>query len=110
MEYREDWRNVIKEFEGTVVHLTMYGVPYDEELPELKEREEDILLVVGGEKVPSDVFELADYNLAVGHQPHSEVAALAVFLHDFLGEIPEKFDGADIEVVPNQSGKETQDL
>ncbi|MDY6769318.1 MAG: tRNA (cytidine(56)-2'-O)-methyltransferase [Candidatus Nanohaloarchaea archaeon] len=110
--YREDWRTVMKEFDGTVVHLTMYGVPYVEELPELKERrDEDLLVVVGGEKVPSDVLDLADHNLAVGNQPHSEVAALAVFLHDLFGgeQFGRDFADADIEVVPNEAGKETRE-
>ncbi|HYS71492.1 MAG TPA: tRNA (cytidine(56)-2'-O)-methyltransferase, partial [Thermoplasmata archaeon] len=32
-----------------------------------------------------DVFGLAGFNVAVGNQPHSEVAALAVFLDRLLG-------------------------
>ncbi|MEM2080074.1 MAG: tRNA (cytidine(56)-2'-O)-methyltransferase, partial [Nitrososphaerota archaeon] len=31
-------------------------------------------------KVPRVYYELSDYNVAVGHQPHSEIAALAIFL------------------------------
>lgn len=109
--YREDWRTVIKEA-GTVVHLTMYGLPYDEHLPEItgETDEDDLLVVVGGEKVPSDVYDLADYNLAVGNQPHSEVAALAVFLDGFFdGELREAFEDADVEVVPHEDRKETRE-
>ena len=42
------------------------------------------VVVVGGTKVPSEVFHLSDYNISVGNQPHSEVAALAVFLDTWL--------------------------
>jgi tRNA (cytidine56-2'-O)-methyltransferase len=63
--------------------------------------------VVGGPKVPAEVFDLADYNVAVGHQPHSEVAALAVFLDrlfqgDALHAIP---DDAEFVIEPMRRGK-----
>ncbi|MCJ7479368.1 MAG: tRNA (cytidine(56)-2'-O)-methyltransferase [Candidatus Nanohaloarchaeota archaeon QJJ-7] len=114
IRYREDWRNVIRDFDGPVIHLTMYGVPYYEDIDGLEGdfggSEDDILVVVGGEKVPSEVFEIADYNLAIGNQPHSEVAALAVFLHDlFQGDWTDReFEDAEIEVFPSEEGKETR--
>ncbi|MDY6765918.1 MAG: tRNA (cytidine(56)-2'-O)-methyltransferase [Candidatus Nanohaloarchaea archaeon] len=113
VSYTEEWRPVIDGFDGTVVHLAMYGIDYREELPRLQEAVEtgDLLVVVGGERVPSEVFDLADYNLAVGHQPHSEVAALAVFLHDLYdgAELDATYADADIEVVPSEDGKETRE-
>jgi tRNA (cytidine56-2'-O)-methyltransferase len=60
----------------------MYGLPLDDVLPLLPKR--DLLVVVGAEKVPADVYRLVDFNIAVGSQPHSEVAALAVFLDRLL--------------------------
>ncbi|NIS35916.1 MAG: tRNA (cytidine(56)-2'-O)-methyltransferase, partial [Actinobacteria bacterium] len=42
--------------------------------------EAPLLVVVGAAKVSFDVYEAADWNVAVTNQPHSEVAALAVFL------------------------------
>ena len=42
-------------------------------------REKEVIVVVGGTKVPAETFEIADFNVSVGNQPHSEVAALAVF-------------------------------
>ena len=65
-----------------------------------------VVVVVGGTKVPGELFGIADYNIAVGNQPHSEVAALAVFLDTWLGEVnPERFSGGDVEVIPSESGK-----
>jgi tRNA (cytidine56-2'-O)-methyltransferase len=77
------WRRVLKEWRGTKVHLTMYGEPVDGVLPRLPPG--DLLVVVGAEKVPRDVFDLVDANVAIGNQPHSEVAALAIFLDRLLG-------------------------
>lgn len=76
------WRRVVKEWEGPKVHLTMYGLPLDDILPSIPK--EDLLVILGAEKVPAEVFRLADFNVAVGNQPHSEVAALAVFLDRLL--------------------------
>lgn len=78
-----NWRRTLKGWKGQRVHLTMYGEDLLDALPKV-ERERPLLVVVGAEKVPGDVYTLADLNIAVGHQPHSEVAALAVFLDRHL--------------------------
>jgi len=77
------WRRLLNEWEGTKVHLTMYGERLENVLPRIPR--EDLLLVVGAEKVPRELFDLVDWNVAVGNQPHSEVAALAIFLDRLLG-------------------------
>ncbi len=111
--YREDWRTVIKDFDSVKIHLTMYGLPFQDHLDDVQsdlDADGDMLVIVGGEKIPKDVYDLVDHNLAVGHQPHSEVGALAVFLHDFFDgdELGQKFEGADITVVPQEQGKKTE--
>lgn len=101
----DEWRSAVREFKGTVVHLTMYGLPVERVLPHLA-RSRRILLVVGGAKVPPDLYRLARYNVAVGHQPHSEVAALAVVLERLLGVPgPRPIPGAKQHVVPRARGK-----
>lgn len=107
--YREDYRSVIKEFDGTSVHLTMYGKPM-KDCPALETEPDNLLVVVGSQKVPRDIYENVDYNVGVGHQPHSEVAALAVFLYEYADhDIKDSFDGADIEVIPSEEYKKTRD-
>ena len=63
--------------------------------------------VVGGTKVPGELFKIADHNVSIGNQPHSEVAALAVFLESWIGSIDEsiRFAGGEIEVVPSERAK-----
>ncbi len=100
--YEKNWRKVIKEFDGKVVHLTMYGVDFREKIKELK-KEKNILVVIGAEKVPAEVYELADFNLSVTNQPHSEIAALAVFLENLTG-LKKKFSGK-LEIIPSPKGK-----
>lgn len=98
------WRRTVREWAGPVVHLTMYGEAIDDVLPRIPR--EDVLVVVGAEKVPGELFDLAGFNVAVGNQPHSEVAALAVFLDRFLGGagIRREFPGP-VRIVPSRRGK-----
>lgn len=105
------WKSCIKQFQkdgGKVVHLTMYGLRLQDAIADIR-KEEKILVVVGAEKVPGDMYELADYNVAVANQPHSEISALALFLdHLYEGkELELDFPAAEIEVLPTKVGKTT---
>jgi tRNA (cytidine56-2'-O)-methyltransferase len=104
---------LLADWDGTVVHLTMYGLPVQEELPAVREahRSGPLLVVVGAEKVPWDVYEAADWNLAVTNQPHSEVASLAVFLDRLFegAELDREWEAADREVLPQAEGKRVED-
>jgi len=100
-----DWRAVVRQFDGGVVHLTMYGEPIAKRLPALR-RQRRLLVVVGGAKVPAEAYQRATWNIAVGHQPHSEVAALAVLLERLRGVPgPGAWPGAQRAVVPQARGK-----
>ncbi|MGD9962938.1 MAG: tRNA (cytidine(56)-2'-O)-methyltransferase [Thermoplasmata archaeon] len=103
-----DWRKAIKSWDGTVVHLTMYGERLSEALPTLPA--DDIMVVVGAEKVPREVYELAHRNISIGNQPHSEVAALAIFLDRLKGgkAVERDMDGR-MRIVPNPRGKTVVD-
>lgn len=107
INYSSNWKNSIKNWEGKVIHLTMYGLPYKEVVNEIRESPSDKLVVVGGAKVPGEIYEMADWNVAVTSQPHSEVSALAVFLHElYMGEeLGLEFQGARLRIVPQGHGK-----
>ena len=98
------WRRALAAWTGAVVHLTMYGEPIDDVLPRIPR--DEVLVVVGAEKVPGEIFGRADFNVAVGNQPHSEVAALAVFLDRYLrgAGVRRAFDGR-MRIVPSPRGK-----
>ena len=101
----DDWKKVVRSYDGAVVHLTMYGESLSRVLPRLA-RFPRVLLVVGGAKVPPDLYRLATFNVAVGHQPHSEVAAVAVVLERLRG-LPRSggFARATRVIVPQRRGK-----
>ena len=103
------WRKVIQDArrEGrSVVHLTMYGIPIQEKVEELRCLEK-ILLVVGGPKVPGKVYHDADFNISVTSQPHSEIAALAIALHEIQGgeELKRTFEKSRLRILPSARGK-----
>jgi len=112
VRWTDSWRREVREWKeagGSVVHLTMYGVHVDDVIERLRD-EEALMIVVGAGKVPAEVFEGADYNVAIGHQPHSEVAALAVFLDRlYMGEeLRREFENAELRVIPSEKGKKVE--
>jgi len=103
-----NWRVPLQEFPEAVVHLTMYGEPLERRFAEIA-RAPRLLVVVGGAKVPGDLYKRATWNLAVGHQPHSEVAALAIVLDRLLGTPgPKAWAGAERVIVPQARGKKVR--
>ena len=64
------------------------------------------MVIVGAEKVPGEVYEMVNFNVAVGNQPHSEIAALAVFLDRYLKRkgLEKDFKGK-IKIIPCKKGK-----
>lgn len=109
---------LVRDWSGVVVHLTMYGLPLQDVVDDVRTESEDlegdaggVLVAVGSRKVHGWIYDEADYNVGVTNQPHSEVAALAVFLHElFEGrELEQEFAGGEIEVLPSEQAKETRE-
>lgn len=109
VETTEQPNRFLKDWPGSVVHLTMYGeqVQSVESAIRADHRSDPLLIVVGAEKVSFEVYERADWNVGVTNQPHSEVAGLAVFLDRlFEGrELDREWEDADRVVVPQAEGK-----
>ncbi|WP_332898610.1 MULTISPECIES: tRNA (cytidine(56)-2'-O)-methyltransferase [unclassified Haladaptatus] len=105
-------RPVIRDWEGKIVHLTMYGERVQDVEADIRaaHHEDPLLIVVGAEKVPFEVYDAADWNVGVTNQPHSEVAGLAVFLDRlFEGrELDREWVGAKKRVIPQKTGKRVE--
>ena len=89
---------------GKIAHLTMYGLPFQKKLAAVRKAKK-LLVVVGGEKVPGAVYQLADWNLAMTSQPHSEVAALGILLWELRGRKEPMLRKAKLRIVPQPAGK-----
>lgn len=113
IEIIQDWKKLILEWKknyGKVIHLTMYGIIVDDIIGKIQ-NEKKVLVVIGARKVPREVFELADYNVAIGNQPHSEIAALSIILDRiFKGkQLKKNFQGGKLRIVPNGRGKHVRE-
>jgi tRNA (cytidine56-2'-O)-methyltransferase len=106
VSYEKNHMSLIKNWKGKVAHLTMYGVPVQNVISKVRE-ERNLLVVIGGEKVPSDIYKLADWNVSITSQPHSEIAALSIFLDRvFKGkELKRIFPKARKKIIPQEKGK-----
>ena len=110
LEIIDNWKKLLKTWKengGIVVHLTMYGAPINQKIKEIKELSQRILVVIGAEKVPKEVYFLADYNIAIGSQPHSEIAALAIFLDRIFegNQFNKSFLDEKMKIIPSDKGK-----
>ncbi len=110
LEIVDNWKNLIKEWKksnGKVVHLTMYGLRINDAMDEIKSLKQKILVIVGAEKVPKEIYYLSDYNISIGNQPHSEIAALAIFFDRlFEGrQFDREFGSREIEIIPSSQEK-----
>ena len=109
------WRRAVRDWKsngGKVVHLTAYGLLLPKILPEIQGMTYDIMVVVGSEKMPGEIFKIADWNVSVTSQPMSEVAALAIFLDWFNQhrEFDREFSDARIRIKPSRNGKEIEEI
>lgn len=106
------WKQEIRNWKdkgGKVVHLTMYGINLPDVIDEISGIE-PLMIVVGAQKVPPEIYHMADWNVAIGSQPHSEIAALAVFLdrlHTSRNNDPLalEFPGGNLKIFSSERGK-----
>ncbi|MDE1724693.1 MAG: tRNA (cytidine(56)-2'-O)-methyltransferase [Thaumarchaeota archaeon] len=113
VEIIENWKDVIKlrKKEGyKIIHLTMYGENINDVQEQIR-KEEKLLVVVGAEKVPREAYDMADYNVAIGNQPHSEISALAILLDRVSQgyQLQKKYSGGEREIIPTKKGKKVID-
>jgi len=109
VEIIENWKEAIRSKKSEaykIIHLTMYGENINTVEASLR-KEEKILIIVGAEKVPREIYDMADYNVAIGNQPHSEIAALAILLDRILQgkQFQKKSTNAQREIIPTKKGK-----
>lgn len=109
IEFFESWKPVIKmkkEKGFKIIHLTMYGENINDVQTNLR-KEEKLVIVVGAEKVPREIYEFADYNVGIGNQPHSEISGLAVLLDRIQdgNQFRKVFPGGKRRIIPEKNGK-----
>ena len=89
----------------TILHLTVYGLELKKQLYNIKKLKK-LLIIIGSEHVPSQYYEIADINLAITNQPHSELSSLAILLYELNKDKNINFKNAKIEIKPSEKGKD----
>ncbi|MGV7226892.1 MAG: tRNA (cytidine(56)-2'-O)-methyltransferase [Nitrosopumilus sp.] len=112
IEFIEKWKPVVKKKKDEgykIVHLSMYGENINDVQDSIGS-EKNLLIVVGAEKVPREIYEMADYNVGVGSQPHSEISALAILLDRIQKgkQFEKEFPNAKRKIIPTKKGKNVQ--
>ncbi len=110
------WKTAVQSWKangGIVVHLTVYGenIQSSDVLNRIRKQNRNLLILVGSQKVPGEFYssEISDFNVSIGNQPHSECAALAIFLDRYFEgkELTKTFEKAKIGIIPQERGKKT---
>jgi tRNA (cytidine56-2'-O)-methyltransferase len=113
-EMGTSWKKAVSNWKsknGIVVHLTAYGenVETSDVLDRIRASGKNIMIIVGSQKVPGIFFSeaVSDFNVAIGNQPHSECASVAVFLDRlFRGEeLARSFENGKLKIVPEHRAK-----
>ena len=108
----KSWKSFInkcKKENNFIILCTMYG----KNIPDLESElrsildNHDIMIIIGSEKIPPELINLSDINVAISNQPHSEVAALAILLvRLFQGkQLNLKFTDSKLNIIPQEKGK-----
>lgn len=109
VEYSGNWLETVKKWKetgGLIIHLTMYGMPVESVINDIRGFKR-ILVIIGGQKVPGEAYRVSDYNVSITNQPHSEIAALAIFLDRlFQGrELYMQHENPRLFIIPSPRGK-----
>jgi tRNA (cytidine56-2'-O)-methyltransferase len=109
LEFTDSWRKTANEYKKKkffVVHLTMYGLPLQKQIGKIK-KQKKILIIIGSQKVITEVYQKADLNISITQQPHSEIAALAIALDRIQNgkALEKKFKNPRIKIIPQEKGK-----
>ncbi|MFX1511819.1 MAG: tRNA (cytidine(56)-2'-O)-methyltransferase [Promethearchaeota archaeon] len=109
----QQWRKVIQDWKkkgGKIVHLTMYGLSLPKVIKEIQQINAPLLITVGASKIPREIYDQSDWNVAISNQPHSEIASLAIFLDWFFGgkELVGTYSNAKIRILPSAREKKVE--
>ena len=112
ISFVKSWKSFInkcKRENNFVILCTMYGKNIPDIESDLRSilDNQDIVIIIGSEKIPPELINLSDINVAISNQPHSEVAALAILL-DLLfqgKQLDLKFTNSKLNIIPQEKGK-----
>ena len=87
----------------------MYGEQCNKTIIKNLKNQEKILIILGSQKVDSLFYEIADLNLSIGNQPHSELSALTILLYELVDNnidfLYRDFKNGKKRIIPSKKSK-----
>ena len=106
IEYIKDYRKFLKNNKNSeIIHLTVYGLPLNKVINKIRKSKKDKVIIIGSEKVPPEIYHIANYNVSITNQPHSEAGALSIFLHELFKGKYKEFKNYKIKIISKEKGK-----
>ncbi len=102
-QFTSNWKNYMhSKTNYKTVYLTRYGIPIQKQQYSIRSYK-NILLIISTDKEMPELNKLSDFNISITAQPHSSIAAMAIFLNTYYAgrELSLNFSKAQYKVVPS---------
>jgi len=114
IKFVTDWKKELIKIKNkgfVCVHLTMYGLNL-KKIENTLAKNKKMCIIIGSQKVEREIYDIVDYNVSITNQPHSEIAALAVFMDRLQEgkELSKKFRLAKRKINPSARNKSVINL
>jgi tRNA (cytidine56-2'-O)-methyltransferase len=109
IEFVPSWEKKLMKIKKSgfkLIHLTMYGENIQKTEKKIMNHSK-ICIIIGSQKVEREIYDISDYNIGITQQPHSEIAALAVFMDRIQKgkELSKIFKTAKKKIKPSKNSK-----
>lgn len=104
IEYIKNYKELLNK-NSEIIHLTVYGIPLSKVINKIRKSKKDKIIIIGSEKVPPEIYHIANYNVSITNQPHSEAGALSIFLHELFKGKYKEFKNYKIKIISKEKGK-----
>ncbi|MEM3841088.1 MAG: hypothetical protein QXN59_00100 [Candidatus Micrarchaeaceae archaeon] len=105
VQFTSNWKGYLESRRNyKTVHLTRYGIPVQKRLYTLRSYK-NIIIAISTTKELKSMCTVADFNISITSQPHSSIAAMAIFLNQYFAgrELSLNFSNAKFKVLPSQN-------
>lgn len=106
IQFISNWKTFIpKKKNYKSIYLTRYGIGITEKEYELRTYK-NILLILSVSENIKELYNIADFNISITHQPHTIISAIVAFLSVYYHgrELALHFENAEYKIIPEVHG------
>lgn len=103
VQFISNWKSYISSKTNyKTVYLTRYGISIQKQQYSIRSYK-NVLLIISTDKERPELNKISDFNISITAQPHSSIAAMAIFLNMYYAgrELSLNFSKAQYKVVPS---------